>query len=51
MTDGQPFGIGGLWESWKDPNSGEWIRTFAVVTNGRRAPGLFLLENAARNFN
>ena len=25
--DGHPFGIGGLWENWKDPASGEWIRT------------------------
>jgi putative SOS response-associated peptidase YedK len=32
MKDGKPFGIGGLWENWKDPVSGEWIRTFAVVT-------------------
>jgi len=26
MRDGYPFGIGGLWENWKDPSSGEWIR-------------------------
>ena len=32
MKDGKPFGIGGLWENWKDPASGEWIRTFAVIT-------------------
>jgi putative SOS response-associated peptidase YedK len=32
MKDGKPFGIGGLWENWKDPLSGEWIRTFAVIT-------------------
>jgi putative SOS response-associated peptidase YedK len=32
MKDSEPFGIGGLWENWKDPNSGEWIRTFAVIT-------------------
>jgi len=32
MKDGSPFGIGGLWENWKDPNSGEWIRTFAIIT-------------------
>jgi putative SOS response-associated peptidase YedK len=32
LKDGKPFGIGGLWENWKDPVSGEWIRTFAVVT-------------------
>jgi putative SOS response-associated peptidase YedK len=27
-----PFGIGGLWENCKDPTSGEWIRTFAIIT-------------------
>jgi putative SOS response-associated peptidase YedK len=32
MQDGSPFGIAGLWENWKDPASGEWIRTFAVIT-------------------
>jgi putative SOS response-associated peptidase YedK len=32
MKDGAPFGIGGLWENWKDPASGEWIRTFAIIT-------------------
>jgi len=32
MKDGQPFGIGGIWENWKEPASGDWIRTFAVIT-------------------
>ena len=32
MKDGKPFGLGGLWENWKEPTSGEWIRTFAIVT-------------------
>jgi putative SOS response-associated peptidase YedK len=32
MKDGSPFGIGGIWENWKEPASGEWIRTFAVIT-------------------
>jgi len=32
MKDGNPFGIGGLWENWKDPRSGEWTRTFAIIT-------------------
>jgi putative SOS response-associated peptidase YedK len=32
MKDGGPFGIGGLWENWKNPTSGEWIRTFAIIT-------------------
>jgi putative SOS response-associated peptidase YedK len=30
--EGAPFGIAGLWENWKEPATGEWIRTFAVVT-------------------
>jgi putative SOS response-associated peptidase YedK len=31
MKDDSPFGIGGLWENWKEPASGEWIRTFAIA--------------------
>jgi putative SOS response-associated peptidase YedK len=30
MKGGSPFGIGGLWENWKD--RGEWVRTFAIIT-------------------
>jgi len=32
MKNGSPFGLGGLWESWKDPTTGEWVRTFAIIT-------------------
>jgi putative SOS response-associated peptidase YedK len=32
MKDGSPFGIGGLRENWKNPTSGEWVRTFAIIT-------------------
>ena len=32
MKDGCPFGLGGLWENWKDLTSGEWTRTFAIIT-------------------
>jgi len=32
MKDGSPFGIAGLWENWKHPASGEWVRTFAIIT-------------------
>ena len=32
MKDGYPFGIAGIWENWKEPKSGEWIRTFAIIT-------------------
>jgi putative SOS response-associated peptidase YedK len=32
MQDGAPFGIARIWENWKDPSTGEWIRTFAIIT-------------------
>ena len=32
MKDRAPFGLAGLWENWKDPASGEWLRTFCIVT-------------------
>jgi putative SOS response-associated peptidase YedK len=32
MKDGAPFGLAGIWENWREPASGEWIRTFAIVT-------------------
>jgi putative SOS response-associated peptidase YedK len=32
MKDGSPFRIAGIWENWKEPSSGEWIRTFAIIT-------------------
>jgi putative SOS response-associated peptidase YedK len=32
MKDGAPFGIGGIWENWREPRSGDWIGTFAIIT-------------------
>ena len=32
MKDGAPFGIAGIWENWKDPWDGAWVRTFAILT-------------------
>jgi putative SOS response-associated peptidase YedK len=32
MKDGSPFGIAGLWENWKSIETGEWLRTFAIIT-------------------
>jgi putative SOS response-associated peptidase YedK len=32
MADREPFTLAGLWENWKDPDSGEWVRTFTIVT-------------------
>ena len=32
MKDRSPFGLAGIWENWRDPNTGEWERTFAIIT-------------------
>lgn len=32
MRDGAPFGLAGIWENWKHPETGEWLRTFAIIT-------------------
>jgi putative SOS response-associated peptidase YedK len=32
MKERSPFAIAGLWENWHDPQSGEWIRTFVLLT-------------------
>ena len=32
LQSGKPFGIAGIWESWKHPESGEMIRTFCIIT-------------------
>lgn len=37
MKDSAPFGLGGLWENWQDPTSGEWLRTFCIVTTRANA--------------
>ncbi|MFK8253266.1 SOS response-associated peptidase [Ancylobacter terrae] len=30
--DGKPLALAGLWEGWRDPQSGEWLRTFTILT-------------------
>ena len=32
FRNGDPFAFAGLWDAWKDPVSGEWLQTFAVIT-------------------
>lgn len=32
MADRRPFALAGLWENWQDPATGEWTRTFCVLT-------------------
>jgi putative SOS response-associated peptidase YedK len=31
-VDGQPFGVAGIWENWRNPLTDAWERTFAVIT-------------------
>src|SRR5215213_8444967 len=31
-ADGKPFAMAGLWENWKEPQSGETVRTFTIIT-------------------
>jgi putative SOS response-associated peptidase YedK len=32
MKDRSPFGLARLWENWRNTNTGEWERTFAIIT-------------------
>lgn len=32
MKDDSPFCLAGIWENWKHPQTGEWLRTFCIVT-------------------
>src|SRR6266478_1747221 len=32
MRDGSPMAFAGLWERWRDPASGETLRTFTIIT-------------------
>ena len=37
MADRTPFGLAGLWENWRDPASGEAVRTFCILTTRANA--------------
>jgi putative SOS response-associated peptidase YedK len=32
LKSGAPMALAGLWENWKDPSNGEWMRTVTVLT-------------------
>ncbi len=32
LDDGSPFGFAGLWTSWRDPESGESLRSCTIIT-------------------
>jgi SOS response associated peptidase (SRAP) len=39
MKDGSPFGIGGIWENWKEAATGEWNQDFRDYHDGRQFTG------------
>jgi len=37
LASGEPMAVAGLWEGWKSAESGEWLRTFSVITTDANA--------------
>jgi putative SOS response-associated peptidase YedK len=37
MKSGEPFALAGIWETWRNPETDEEIRTFSVITCPRNA--------------
>jgi putative SOS response-associated peptidase YedK len=37
LRDGRPFAMAGVWENWKDPATGEWLRSCAIITTEANA--------------
>lgn len=31
-ADGEPLAIAAIWENWKNPDTGDWERTFGTIT-------------------
>jgi len=37
MRDRAPFALAGLWENWRHPETGGWVRTFCILTTEANA--------------
>jgi putative SOS response-associated peptidase YedK len=57
MKDGSVFGLAGLRENWKNPKTGQWERSFAIITAPSndlvdqihdRMPAILKLESSER---
>jgi len=32
MKSGEPFAFAGVWDGWKDPSTGIWLQSYAIIT-------------------
>ena len=32
LSSGEPFAFAGLWDAWKNPETGDWLQSFAIIT-------------------
>ena len=37
MANGEPFALGGIWENWWSQRTGQWMRTFCILTTTANA--------------
>jgi putative SOS response-associated peptidase YedK len=37
MPDAPLFALAGLWETWRDPQTGEWLKTYTLITTDANA--------------
>jgi putative SOS response-associated peptidase YedK len=37
VGDGEPFAFAGLWSSWKNPESGQWLSSCSIITTEANA--------------
>lgn len=50
-TDGQPWGLAGLWNTWTDPSSGELVESYTMLTiNADSHPLMSRMHKPDRKF-